>query len=123
MSNTCVLSFKVPKYLIKKIEEIEKNYDVLVLFDETYGLECSICKSQYESLRDFIVYNELEIETASQRKRTFKQYVEMYLEDDIRSLPEIQLQQFVERVNVNDFAVGDSFWISDIEFSVINKEK
>jgi hypothetical protein len=118
MSITCVLSFEVPKYLVKKIEKIEKKYDVLVLFDETYGLECSICKFQYEPLRDFIVYNEVEIETASQRKRTFKQYVERYLEEDIRSLPEIQLQQFVERINEDDFQKGDSFFIGDREFEV-----
>lgn len=33
------------------------------------------------------------------------------------------IQEFKERLRRNDFAIGDSFWIDDIEFEVINNRR
>ncbi len=104
------------KKLLKKIEEVENNYDVSVVFENIYGLHCQIFTGNKE-LKEFNVYDE-DIKTKAEKNRMVKDYIERWLENDIRNIPEVQLAQFIKMLNNDDFAVGDSFWIGDHEFEV-----
>jgi hypothetical protein len=35
----------------------------------------------------------------------------------------MKLEEFVHALEDGDFAIGDSFWISDIEFEVVDKRR
>ena len=35
----------------------------------------------------------------------------------------MQLEEFVRALNEDDFAVGDSFWLGDFEFEVVDKRR
>ncbi len=35
----------------------------------------------------------------------------------------MEIEEFVQALKDGDFAVGDSFWIGDIEFEVVDKRR
>lgn len=41
-------------------------------------------------------------------------------ERELEANRETELDRFIKRLNYNDFAIGDSFWIEGFEFEVVN---
>ena len=35
----------------------------------------------------------------------------------------MEIDEFIQALKDDDFAVGDSFWLDDIEFEVVNKRR
>ena len=49
-------------------------------------------------------------------------YIDIYIKG-LKKVKEMEIQQFQEAIRKDDFAVGDSFWIDDWEFQVVNRKK
>lgn len=118
------LSFTIQNKYYKRIEELEEEYAVDIGFEENHGdLMCLVKIGEYSNDYEYVVFYNGGNMPKYEKQERLRDYIDRFLENDIRNNPDVQLNQFKKRLKDDDFAVGDSFWISGTEFSVANKEK
>ena len=123
MTNIEYLSFLIPKRHIKQIENFEEEYDVIIDFEEvgSSDLYCQIQYGQglkYEEKELLIFHDE---RFNKNKKVILINFIDKYLEQYITQIPAVELLLLKRRLDNNDFSVGDSFWIKNIEFKVVSK--
>jgi hypothetical protein len=117
------LSFTIQKKYYKRIVELENEYDVLISFEENHGdLMCVVEIGEYSNDYEYVVFYNGGNMPKYEKQQRLRDYIDRFLENDIRNNPDVQLNQFKKRLEDNDFDVGDSFWISGIEFKVVSKQ-
>lgn len=123
MTNIEYLSFLIPKKYIKQIEYFEKEYDVIIDFEELGSdLYCQIQYGQglkYEEKEMLVFHDERFIKN---KKVILINFIDKYLKEYITEIPAVELLLLKRRLDNNDFSVGDSFWIGNIEFKVVYKQ-
>jgi hypothetical protein len=116
------LSFTIQKKFYKKIVELENEYDVLITFEENNGDLICVVENDDTTTYDYVVYYNGGDMPKYEKQERLRSYIDRFLENDIRNNPDVQLNQFKKRLEDDDFAVGDSFWISGIELEVVSKK-